>query len=235
MTTLSSLLPAAAASTATSAAASTTSAANATDLAAGAANLNTSYSDFLTLLTTQLKNQDPTSPMDTNTFTQQLVAMTGVQQQLLTNQLLEQMTTNEAGGVSSAVDLIGKTVTATTSNASLSNGSAQWSYSLPAAAASGVATITNAAGSVVYTGALSSLSAGANTFAWNGQNPTGVSQPAGVYTLAVTAADASGTAITPTLTQTGTASSVQVVNGVTNVTVGGLQIPVSSLTGVAGS
>ena len=53
------------------------SSSNASDLAAGQANLTSSYSTFLTLLTTQLQNQDPTSPMDTNAFTQQLVAMTG--------------------------------------------------------------------------------------------------------------------------------------------------------------
>ena len=39
--------------------------------------LTSSYNTFLTLLTTQLKHQDPTSPLDTNAFTQQLVQMTG--------------------------------------------------------------------------------------------------------------------------------------------------------------
>ena len=48
----------------------------------GQVQLSSDYNTFLQLLTTQLKNQDPLSPMDTNTFTQQLVAMNGVQQQL---------------------------------------------------------------------------------------------------------------------------------------------------------
>ena len=60
-----------------------------TTVASGQTQLNTDYNTFLQLLTTQLKNQDPLSPMDTNTFTQQLVAMNGVQQQLQTNSLLQ--------------------------------------------------------------------------------------------------------------------------------------------------
>src|SRR5579875_2098066 len=77
------------------------------DIASGQKSLNTSYQDFLTLLTTQLKNQDPSSPMDPNQFTQQIVEMTGVQQQLLSNQLLQQLVSDAPGsGVSGAVNLI---------------------------------------------------------------------------------------------------------------------------------
>ena len=106
---------------------------NAADLASGQTNLDTSYQTFLTLLTTQLQNQDPSSPMDPNTFTTELVQMTGVQQQLLSNQLLQQLVSaSPSSGVSSAVNLIGKDVTATSSISNLTNGTANWSYSLPA-------------------------------------------------------------------------------------------------------
>jgi flagellar hook assembly protein FlgD len=74
-------------------------------------SLANNYQTFLSLLTTQLKNQDPLSPLDTNQFTQQLTQMTGVEQQLLGNQLLQQLVT-EQGGLSQAAALIGKTVTA---------------------------------------------------------------------------------------------------------------------------
>jgi flagellar basal-body rod modification protein FlgD len=226
----------AAASTAASTASIGTSATNASNIAAGQANLSTSYSDFLTLLTTQLQNQDPTSPMDTNTFTQQLVSMTGVQQQLLTNELLQQMVTSNTSSVSNDVDLIGQNVTASTASQTLASGQASWSYNLPSAAAAGNATITNAAGTVVWSGALSSLNAGNNTFTWNGQNQAGVQQAnGGTYTLAISAASSTGAAITPTISVSGQATSVEVVNGVTNVTVNGSQIPVSSITGVTGS
>jgi flagellar basal-body rod modification protein FlgD len=77
-----------------------------TSLAQIASNSQT----FLTLLTTQLKNQDPLSPMDTNQFTQQLTQMSGVEQQLLGNQLLQTLVTEQ--GLDQGANLIGKTVTA---------------------------------------------------------------------------------------------------------------------------
>ena len=77
----------------------------------GLAALADNFQGFLTLLTTQLKNQDPTSPLDTNQFTQQITQMTGVEQQLLTNQLLQQLVTVQ-GGLTAGAGLIGKVVTA---------------------------------------------------------------------------------------------------------------------------
>jgi len=90
-----------------------TSSAAATQLSlnSGLAGLASNFQGFLTLLTTQLKNQDPTSPADTNQFTQQITQMTGVEQQLLSNQLLQQLVTAQ-GGVASAANLIGENVTA---------------------------------------------------------------------------------------------------------------------------
>jgi flagellar basal-body rod modification protein FlgD len=209
---------------------------NASNLAAGQANLSSSYSTFLTLLTTQLQNQDPTSPMDTNAFTQQLVAMTGVQQQLLTNELLQQMVTNGSGSVANSVNLIGQNVTASTSNATLSGGSASWNYTLPATAAQATATISNSSGTAVWSGALSNLAAGTDSFSWNGQTLTGTQLPdGGTYSLSIAAADATGAAITPTISISGLVKSIQTVGGVTQATVGATQVPVSAISGVNGT
>ena len=134
-------------STASSSASGTSS-----DLASGASSLNTSYQTFLTLLTTQLKNQDPSSPMDPDQFTTELVQMTGVQQQLLSNQLLQQLVNaSPSQGVTSAVDLIGQNVSASTPSATLSNGSATWDYTLPSSVAKATVTVTDSTGEVVYT------------------------------------------------------------------------------------
>lgn len=223
----------AATSTAATSSASTGTAA---DLASGATDLSTSYQTFLTLLTTQLQNQDPSSPMDPNQFTTELVQMTGVQQQLLSNQLLQQLVSaSPSSGVSSAVSLIGQNVTATSATASLANGSANWTYTLPTAASSANVSITNSTGQVVYTGTAPSFSAGTNSFSWNGQSSSGVQLPNGTYTLSVAAQDASGGTITPVLSVSGVASSVQQVNGTTMVTVGSSQVPVSAITNVGGS
>src|SRR6476620_3710131 len=93
--------------------------------------LSGNFSTFLTLLTTQLKNQDPTSPMDSNAFTQQLVMYSQIEQQIDTNtnlkSLITQGTTN-AGAM--AATYLGKKVSVTNGNASLSSGAANWVYSL---------------------------------------------------------------------------------------------------------
>jgi flagellar basal-body rod modification protein FlgD len=77
----------------------------------GLASLAGNFQSFLTLLTTQLRNQDPLNPTDTNQFTQQITQMTGVEQQLISNQLLQQLVAQQTG-VSAAAGLIGDKITA---------------------------------------------------------------------------------------------------------------------------
>jgi flagellar basal-body rod modification protein FlgD len=98
--------------------------------ATGRTRLAENFDTFLALLTTQLKNQDPLAPLDSNEFTAQLVQMTGVEQQLLTNDLLEKLVTNTGSGVATAVSLIGKEVRADANVAALSGGKAEWVYKL---------------------------------------------------------------------------------------------------------
>ena len=71
------------------------------------------FDQFLTLLTTQLKNQSPLDPLDTNQFTQQLVQFAGVEQQLKTNETLGSLLSlNAAGTATNAVGFIGAKITA---------------------------------------------------------------------------------------------------------------------------
>ncbi|HUZ12076.1 MAG TPA: flagellar hook capping FlgD N-terminal domain-containing protein [Caulobacteraceae bacterium] len=97
----------------------TTSTAGSTQLSLdnGVASLANNFQSFLTLLTTQLKNQDPLNPTDTTQFTQQITQMTGVEQQLLSNQLLQQLVSQQ-GGLTTGANLIGKQVTAPGASAS---------------------------------------------------------------------------------------------------------------------
>src|SRR3990170_788928 len=91
------------------AALASTSGAEGTDRASIANN----FDQFLTLLTTQLKNQSPLDPLDTNQFTAQLVQFAGVEQQLKTNETLTSLLSlNAAGTATSAVGFIGSTITA---------------------------------------------------------------------------------------------------------------------------
>jgi len=220
----------------TTAVGSSTSTSN-SNLAAGQASLNESYSTFMTLLTTQLKNQDPTSPLDTNAFTQQLVAMTGVQQQLLSNQLLQTIANNATnGGVSSAVGLIGKSATASSATATLSGGQANWTYNLAGDATGATITISDSSGKAVYstTPDATGLTAGDHTFTWNGKNFSGLQlADGGTYTISIAAANGSGSAVATTTSISGQVGSVTESGGQTMVKIGATSVPLSSITSVA--
>src|SRR6201996_366755 len=114
--------------------------------------LSGNFDTFLKLLTTQLQNQDPTSPMDTNQFTQQLVEYSQVEQQIDTNTnlqtLINQSSTQNA---SYATSYLGKNVTVSGGKGALIDGQASWTYNLGAAASSTLLTITNANGQTVDT------------------------------------------------------------------------------------
>jgi flagellar hook assembly protein FlgD len=96
---------------ASSTAGTSSASANALSVNNGLASLAGNFQSFLSLLTTQLQNQDPLNPTDTNQFTQQITSMTGVEQQLISNQLLQQLVAQQTG-VGAAAGLIGDTITA---------------------------------------------------------------------------------------------------------------------------
>ena len=118
-------------------------------VSAGRTSLATNFNMFLTLLTTQMKNQDPLSPLDNNQFTAQLVQMTGVEQQLASNDLLKQLVANTGTSVASAVDLIGKQVRADSADAKLAGGKAQWNYHLDADTSDLKITVLDSSGKTV--------------------------------------------------------------------------------------
>jgi flagellar basal-body rod modification protein FlgD len=188
----------------------------------GLGSLADNFNTFLSLLTTQLKNQDPTAPLDSNQFTQQLVQMTGVEQQLNANALLQQVANNTSNGISTAVSLIGKNVKAASDTANLTGGQAQWSYNLPAAASDLKVEVLDASGNVVHAEAPTNLAAGDHPFNWNGKDLSGAQLPdGGTYTLRVTATDATGTALATTNYVQGVVTGVTQANGSTSITVNG--------------
>ena len=218
--------------------ATTATTGTAADLAAGQKNLSTGYTTFLSLLTTQLKNQDPTSPLDTNQFTQQLVQMTGVQQQLLSNQLLQSLVDQSSGsqGVTGAVGLIGKTVDATSSTATLTGGKAAWEYNLGAAASTATLTVSDASGKAIWTGSAPDLSSGTHGFTWNGKTSAGTQiADGGSYSLSVAAADANGSKIATQALITGVVTSAANANGVVTLKIGDNSAPLSAVTSVHGT
>lgn len=193
--------------------------------ATGRTRLAENFDTFLTLLTTQLKNQDPLSPMDSTQFTQQLVQMTGVEQQLLTNDLLEKLVTNTGSGVSTAVSLIGKEVRAEADVAALKNKNAEWTYALDRDATDVKLEILDEKGRVVKSVAPTDNKAGDHTFTWNGKNAAGSDMADGTYTLRVTAKDSQGSTVTSKIFADGLVTGVEQSDGSTLITIKGAQVP----------
>lgn len=188
---------------------------------------------FMKLLTTQMRNQDPLSPLDTTQFTQQLVQMTSVEQQIYGNQLLENLVSQAGGGLTSAVGLIGRSVTVQGDTTSLSGGQAQWAYNLPAAAGDLNLEVLDSSGRSVWSGTAADRSSGSHTFTWDGRTSSGAAAPEGDYRLVVSAHNASGQSMTPTTYVTGIVSAVQTVDGATQLTIGRTRAPLASVIGVA--
>jgi flagellar basal-body rod modification protein FlgD len=172
---------------------SSVSAAVNTNAVASVANdsLASNFTTFLQLLTTQLKNQNPLDPLDTNQFTQQLVQFAQVEQQLKSNTQLETLVSlQKATQATQALGYVGQTVAIDGQTSKLTSTGAGWSFNSPKPASATV-NILNSTGATVFTGSYS-LDTGVQNFVWDGRNNSGVKQPDGDYKLSITAKDASG-------------------------------------------
>lgn len=214
--------------------------ATAISAAAAAASTNTARTSlasnmetFLTLLTAQLKNQDPLSPLDSNEFTAQLTQMTGVEQQLLTNNLLTSLlSAQQSGALTGTAGYIGKDVTAVWAADQLTDGKASWSYELGAAATSATLSVVDSAGKTVWTGDAPALTTGTHDFTWDGTTTAGgKAADGGVYTLKVTAKSGSNTVTSQVLTR-GQVTGVEMYDGTPYLNVGNSIVPLSAVIAV---
>jgi flagellar basal-body rod modification protein FlgD len=180
------------------------------------------FDQFLLLLTTQLQNQNPLDPLDTNQFTQQLVQFASVEQQLNTNSTLTQLlAATRSSNIASGLSYVGATVTVDGATSQLANGSATWQITAPRAAAKSIVTIKDGDGNVVQT-VSQPLNAGAQTFSWDGRTSTGSYAPDGAYTINVDAMDASGQLMTISTDATGVVDSVDVSGDTPVLNIGGM-------------
>ncbi len=206
---------------ATTAAQAVTTAANTN---AAGATLSSNFNTFLTLLTAQLKNQDPTSPLDTNQFTQQLVQYSTVEQQINTNaNLTTLIDLNRASTLYQASAMVGHQVGVSATQLSLQNGNAGLQFTL-AASQPVTVTISDNSGVQLVKQTVSG-SAGTNAWSWSGVNANGRVLPDGAYNVGVTGAN--GVALP--FTVIGKATGV-VTNGTTpTLSLGSLAVPMSAV------
>lgn len=192
------------------------------------AEIASNFTTFLQLLTTQLQNQDPLSPMDTNQFTQQLVEFAGVEQQMKTNDTLSTLVSlQQSAQTTQALSLVGATVVVNGTTAQLANGQATWALNATQPATATI-TITAPSGQTAYTGTVS-VGSGSQTYTWNGVGNDGTTWPAGNYTLTATAVTASGQSTTVTTQVEGQVSSVDLTQTPPTVTVSGQTYKISDI------
>ena len=141
------------------------------------ASLNANFDTFLQLLTTQLKNQNPTDPLDANEFTKQLVQYSAVEQEIKSNKNLEALIQLQAvNAVTAATSFIGKSITVESASSALANGQAQWQYA--------TFKITDQSGNLVYE-TTGELKTGTSNFTWDGRKSSGGLAGDGYYTLTI--------------------------------------------------
>ncbi|MEM7169521.1 MAG: flagellar hook capping FlgD N-terminal domain-containing protein [Pseudomonadota bacterium] len=197
-----------------------------------AGSLSETFDNFLTLLTTQLQNQDPLSPMDTNQFTEQLVQFSSVEQALATNEKLDQLISLQGGSnLNAAVAYLGNEITASGEQLSLQDGTARISYTLGTAAAEATLLISNPAGTVLRALPIDT-EAGRHDVTWDGTDAQGNSLPDGVYNFTVAARDGDGEPLTATQEFHGTVTGVRTDNGNITLVSGGLEISADDITAV---
>lgn len=187
------------------------------------------FDTFLQLLTTQLKNQNPLDPMDTNQFTQQLVQFTSVEQALKTNEYLASLVdSTQANRAASASNYLGTIITADGSTAPLSEGSATWYVNAPRAATSVKVNITDSSGQLVYS-ADSALEAGGSTFTWDGRTNDGTLLTGGMYKIQMDARDAAGQTVAISTEVSGKVDAVDLSSNPPLLKIGTISIPLDKV------
>ncbi len=194
--------------------------------------LMANYELFLSILTTQIQNQDPLDPMDSAEYTTQLVQYSNVEQSIQQNRNLEEILASLNSNMSmSYVSYIGNEVTADASTTTLSGGQASWNYEI-AEDATGTYEIRNSAGLLVYTGE-ADLKQGSGTATWNGQLSAGGEAPDGLYSISFDVQDANSNRENVTTETRGIVDSVDLSGSEAILNVDGQKIPVSSVTSVS--
>jgi flagellar basal-body rod modification protein FlgD len=185
----------------------TKNAATATASTAGTGQID--QAGFLKLLTTQMTNQDPTAPMDTNTMVQQLAEMSTVSGITEMNTSLKSVATELTGNrIGDAASWIGKAALLPSSTAMpLSNGGYAGEIALPSAATSMNVDLVDSTGATVYSQTLTNQAAGTVNFSWDGTKSDGTTVT-GPLSVKVSATGANG-AVSPTVATWSTITGVQ--------------------------
>lgn len=187
-------------------------------------DLADTYDNFLTLLTKQLQNQDPLSPMDTAQFTQQLVAFSSVEQQIQSNKRLEQLISLQSStNAYAAVSFIGTDVAIDSDKIMLQDEEAKFSYNLDKTATRATLQIYDKNNQVVMI-MEADRTVGEHKAVWDGTDYFGNQLPDGEYRVAVSYEDDQGKKYTAPVTSFGTVDSAELVDGNVFLNIGTIRV-----------
>ena len=213
-------------------ASSTGSSAPASTGSSALTSLSNNFNTFLQMLMTQLKNQDPTSPMDSNQFTTELVQFSSVEQQINTNTSLTSLIQlTQAGQIMNSSSMVGKTVEVNSTDLSLQNGQAKIHFTSPGDEPVAISVTTDAGVKLLDT--TTQATSGSNSWTWNGKTTGGTTLPDGPYKVTVTGTNTDGTtsALDYTVLATATGVKSDTTNGL-NLQLGSLAVPFKSVVSV---
>ncbi len=175
---------------------------------------------FLLLLVTQFQYQDPLNPMEDKEFIAQLAQFTALEQQMSTNELMQQqLDMSELDQRISLAGYIGREVSARGYGVSVqtqeddSKKISTLQYSLNDTMSKGSISIYNANNDLVASRELENMAAGVHDFDWDGKLANGETAPDGVYTVYVAGTDVNGNALLIDTNVTGTVQGVTEYNG----------------------
>ena len=192
------------------------------------------FQTFLTLLTTQLQNQNPLDPLDTNQFTQQLVQFAGVEQQLKTNdQLTTLVSLQKTAQSTQALGFVGKNAMVDGSTTTMTNSSANWILGVKTNSTVNIS-IANSTGQTVFTGSYPVNAGDGQAFAWDGKGNDGTQWPDGKYTITATAVDSAGNSVAISTEIVGTVSSVDLTQSPPLLSINGQTYTVSQIKSIIG-
>ena len=206
-----------------------TTAAGTTATGSATTRLGADLNTFLTMLTTQLQNQDPTNPLDTNQMTNQLVQFASVEQQIAINQNLTSLISlQQSAQLTAAAPMIGRRIEVASDQVALQNRSAE--NRLPAAGTARTAeiTVSDSTGRTLRRQTVT-LGTGATGWTWDGKNTAGVTQADGAYNVQVNGRDANGVAVSLSHTVRGTLTGAQRTNDGLTLNMGALSLGFDSL------
>ncbi|RUT26221.1 flagellar biosynthesis protein FlgD [Asaia sp. W19] len=227
------LIQAAEATAKASANATTSGTSSSSSAALGLSSLANNYTTFLTLLTTQLQHQDPSSPMSSDSFTSELVQFAGVEQQVQTNTNLSSLISlNESSQLSSGSQWVGQTATAKTTTLPLQSGAASLSFTATQGQNVAIA-VSDSSGKIVKTETGTSVS-GTNNWTWDGTDNSGNKLADGAYSVAVKTIDSTGTTSDLPFTIKGIVTGVTKGSSDLEIQMGAATIPLSNITNFSG-